>query len=139
MKTKDYLLQYESAKRKIEAERENILKIVEAIDSMSIDYSGMPHGHDISSKQERYVLDLERALESKSKKICEWTSLMLEIEAVILTLEEPMYSRLLRMKYIEGLHWNVIALKLGYSEQHTKSVLHNKALGAVKIILDNTQ
>lgn len=139
MTTKEYLLQYSRCKENILHERENLLRIIEAIDSISIDYSGMPHGHDISSKQEKYVTDCESAIEKKSRQIASWTSTMLEIEAVIFAVDDPMYSRMLHMKYIEGLHWDVIAYKLNFSEQYTKSVLHNRALSAVKKILDSTR
>lgn len=139
MNTQSYLNQYRVCRDRILRERENLLRITEAIDSVSIDYSGMPHGADITSKQERYVLDLEALVEKKSAAINRWTEIMLEVKKVVLAVDDPMYSALLYHRYISCLGWDEVADLLAYSCPYVKSVLHGKALECAKMILDDTR
>lgn len=139
MNAKQYLEQYASCQKKILRERENLLRASEKIDTISIDYSGMPHGTDISSKQERYLLELESIIENKSSMINKWTETMLEVQRVVLKVDNPTYLTLLMDRYINGLSWDEVASKLNYSTSHVKGKLHPKALETIKRILENTQ
>lgn len=139
MNAKQYLEQYASCQRKILQERENLLRVSEKIDTISIDYSGMPHGNEVSSKQERYLLELESIVENKSALINKWTETMLEVQRVVLKVDDPVYQTLLMDRYINGLSWDAVASNLHYSTPHVKGKLHPKALERVKRILENTR
>lgn len=138
MTTKEYLEQYTRCKRRILRERENLLRITEAIDSVSIDYSGMPHGSDTTSKQERYIVDLEALFEKKSAMINQWTETMLEVKKVVLAVEDPLCSALLYHRYISDMPWDEVAEALAYSVTYVKGTLHSYALNHAKKVLDST-
>lgn len=134
MTNKDYLLMYGVYQGKIKKAVESLQSITESIDSLSVNYSGMPRSNGISNKPEQYIIDLERAVESRQHNINYWRNEMTKIEDAILAIGNPKYSTLLWERYINGKDWETIAMipELSYSVDHIRSRLHGQALLELK-------
>ncbi len=133
MTAKEYLEQYSKCKRRLEQMDDQLNTISESIDSLSINYSGMPHGSDIQSKVESYVIKMEEKQESLVKERLELLELMMQIADAIREVEDDTYSRLLHCRYIVGMNWDDVANTIGYDDSYTRGYMHGKALLSVKV------
>ena len=62
---------------------------------------------------------------------------MAEMKAAMTVIPEPM-SKLLRMRYVEGMEWFKIAIEIGYSETYVRKELKGKSLQVVADLIDGT-
>lgn len=124
---KEYLRQYLKAKRAQEILEQEIDEL--RLDRMipgSPAQDGMPHGSgggDLSGYAVR-LDDLDRKLRAQMyKKI----QLRAEITAKIDAMPDETESLLLRLRYIHGLKWEEVAVKMDYSWRAVHKI-HSKAL-----------
>lgn len=129
---KAYLRRYIEAKRMQEVlERE--------IDELRLDrmipgspaQDGMPHGSgggDLSG----YVARLDELDRSLHAQMCKKIQLRAEITERIDAMENETESLLLRLRYIHGLKWEEVAVKMDYSWKQIHR-LHSKALNNFKM------
>ena len=132
MKAKDYLKQYRKIVYEIENLEREIEELEERITSVrSTIGDGMPHGTNTSSNLDRLIpalVDMKRRKEAL-KVTAEWRRV--QIEAAIDRIDDPIYCRLLRDKYIRMMQWLEITEDLGLrSTDYVRGKLHRKALEA---------
>lgn len=132
MTNKEYLEQYAIYKESIAQAKESLKELEQGIDSISIDYSGMPHGSGIANRTEAYVIRMEEMREPILREIAEAYGIMMQIADSIRAVPNPVYSRLLYLRYIVGLPWLDISNDIGYEEGYTCGALHGKALQLIK-------
>lgn len=131
--TKERLKKYTALKR----ERDLLLERIEEIDAQLYKHrtqnlSGMPTAHDVPNDHQ------EALIEKKQKVLDKYTAFMLRIEDELLTVEtaieaveDPTARELLRLKYIDGLTWEEVCVRIGYEWTHTHR-LHARALEKLK-------
>lgn len=125
-KKKEYLWRYQNAKRKEAEINEEIMQL--RIDKMvpSLVQDGMPHGSgggDLSGYAARLDELMRELYEQMEKKI----TIRLEISRKIEEMQDETESLLLRYRYIQGLNFEEIAVKMGYGYRHITR-LHGWAL-----------
>lgn len=133
MRPQEYLEQYLDCKSKVEQIDEQLKTASESIDSLQVNYSGMPHGNDIHSKVEDYVIRMEDKRESLLVKRARLVEVMMEVADAIRDVEDKTYSTLLYLRYILDLKWDDVADAIGYDESYTRGYLHGKSLLKVKV------
>lgn len=133
MRPQEYLEQYLDCKCKVEQIDEQLKTVSESIDSLSINYSGMPHGSDIHSKVEDYVIRMEDKRETLLVKRSRLVEVMMEVADTIRNVEDKTYSTLLYLRYILDLKWDDVADSIGYDESYTRGYLHGKSLLQIKV------
>lgn len=138
MTAKEYLRQYEEAKRKAARHKAEYEKEQELIDGIrsSLGGDGTPHSPGISRKVEDMAIRL-------TDKLLEWK--MAELEAI--RLRQEVYEVITGIKGIEGellyeryinLHkWEEICILLHYSWNGVHYI-HHKALAQVELVLNGT-
>lgn len=134
---KRFLEQYAIAMEQVASITKSIERIEASIDSISIDYSGMPHGSGKSDKVARQAVKLA---DLKAKRIRERMAAELkaqEVEDVIYKLEDPRFLEVIRLRYIEHMKWDAIASAMCYEVSHVSGRLHGSALQAIAQIIDN--
>lgn len=123
---KEYLLKYRKALQKEQEIEDEILQLRLNKTSPSLVQDGMPHGSgggDLSGYAAK-IDELFRELKTQMEKRID---LRLQISRKIEEMPDETESLLLRYKYIQGLSFEEISVKLGYTYRHTTR-LHGKAL-----------
>ena len=140
MTAKEYLEQYRRLELKLAHLHDELDRLEEQEDSISINLDGMPHAEasdsptgDLVDKllfiKEQYVKVMKQCVEKRS-----------EILEVVDSIEDCKCSKLLYKRYIEGKLWFEIADEMHYSFDHVKGNMHKKALEMVdRVLKDNTQ
>lgn len=138
MTAKEYLRQYKRLTEQIRQLELDIETLEAERDSVSVDYSGMPHGSSIADKTASTavrITDLtKRKVELRDKAIEKRE----EICRVIDRVEDPLLSRLLYDRYIRFMTWEKLAEDCEKSERWCRTKLHSRALQSVNKILDNS-
>ncbi len=129
---KEYLRGYLKAKRMQEVLESEIDELrLDRMAPSGLAQDGMPHGSgggDLSGYVAR-LDDLDRKLRAlMHKKI----QLRAEITEKIDAMPDETESLLLRLRYIHGLKWEEVAVKMDYSWRAVHKI-HSKALGHFKI------
>ena len=125
-KKKEYLWGYQRALRKQKELEEEICQLRLDVMVPSLIQDGMPHGSgggDLSGYAARVDGLLEELRELVEKKL----DIRREISRKIEEMGDETEGTLLRYRYIMGLKWEDIAVKMGYTWQHTHK-LHGRAL-----------
>lgn len=125
-KKKEYLWRYQNAKRKEAEIDEEIMQL--RLDKMapSLVQDGMPRGSgggDLSgyaAKLEELFAELHEQMEKK-------IAIRLEISRKIEEMQDETESLLMRYRYIQGLNFEEIAVKMGYGYRHVLRI-HGQAL-----------
>ncbi|MFR8547749.1 MAG: hypothetical protein ACLVEV_03875 [Lachnospiraceae bacterium] len=130
-KKKEYLWRYQNAKRKEAEINEEIMQL--RIDKMvpSLVQDGMPHGSgggDLSG----YAARLDELMCELYEQMEQCIAIRLEISRKIEGMQDETESLLLRYRYIQGLKWEDIAVKMEYSWKQIHRI-HGKALNNFKM------
>ena len=145
MTAKEYLKQYMNLTWDIERIEREIKDVNELIDSMAINYDGMPHSSGISKRTENLAVKLSTLDDEKRKRISKAWDKREEIVRTIAAVEDPSLSKLLYDRYIEFMTWEKTAEDIGKSEFWKRETLsefwcrtemHSKALAAVDKIIN---
>ena len=128
---KGFLRSYLEGKKELDSIVESIeaLRMSKMLPSINVD--GMPHAHNTSDLS-GYVAkldELERKIQAKQWQII---NIQMQIEISIMEMKSPKERMVLRYRYIQGLKWEEICLKMGYSWQNTH-LIHAKALKNFKM------
>lgn len=144
---KEYLEQYQKAKRKIERLKWTIEELGTLAEGGSIKLDGLPHGSGMKSPMEHFLakkIDTEKKLKNQIEYA---QDILVEIEKTIDKVDNPELGMLLHYRYIEGLQFetnkiffnktksNAIKDKLGYSTSYIYE-MHNKALDEVQKLIN---
>lgn len=156
MTAKEYLIQYGLIKSRLRATETIIREIREELTGLgggtirSAWPDGQPHGtgttdptgnqaaaaadtmaEERREQLRRQLMDLEvREIRARSEL---WRQRM-DIENTISNVKDPIHQDLLRMRYVEGKTFELIAVELCYSWRHTIRI-HGEALSEVDKIL----
>lgn len=128
---KGFLRSYLEGKKELDSIVESIeaLRMSKMLPSINVD--GMPHAHNTSDLS-GYVAkldELERKIQAKQWQII---NIQMQIEISIMEMKSSKERMVLRYRYIQGLKWEEICLKMGYSWQNTH-LIHAKALKNFKM------
>ena len=123
---KEYLRGYEKSIRQMKRCEERLNEIRASRTSISFASDGMPHAHDkkdLSSYAALLDQEERKYLKVRYIRIRKCTEITNKIER----LENEDEKDVLMYRYIKLMHWEDIAVKMGYSWQHIHKI-HSKAL-----------
>lgn len=126
-KKKEYLWGYQREKRKLQRLEEELAEL--RLDKMcpSVIQDGMPHasgGSDLSGYAARVDALERKILKARYKRIRKFKEIRDRIER----LEDENEKDVLVYRYIRGMKWEEIAMKMGYSWRRIHYI-HSSALG----------
>ena len=128
---KGFLRSYLEGKKELDSIAESLeaLRMSKMLPSINMD--GMPHTHNTSdlSGYAAKLDELERKIQAKQWQII---NIQMQIEISIMEMKSSKERMVLRYRYIQGLKWEEICLKMGYSWQNTH-LIHAKALKNFKM------
>lgn len=128
---KEYLWQYRKALQKEKEIEEEIYQLRMNKISPSLVQDGLPHGSG-GSDLSGYAAKIDELLRDLEKQMNKRIELRLRISREIESMSDETESLILRYKYIQGLSFEEIAVRLGYTYRHTTR-LHGKALENFKM------
>lgn len=108
-------------------------RILSRLTRMTASATRMPHGGgdtDQLTNGVAKIIELEKEIDAKVDKLVE---LRREIEAGIETVDSSTQRRLLKLRYIDGMTWERVAVEMNYSYMQVCR-LHGKALNALKML-----
>lgn len=123
---KEYLWQYRKALQKEKEIEEEIYQLRMNKISPSLVQDGLPHGSG-GSDLSGYAAKIDELFRDLEKQMNKRIELRLRISREIESMSDETESLLLRYRYIQGLKWEDIALRMDYSWQHIHKI-HAKAL-----------
>ena len=134
MTAKEYLCQYRRLTERIRQLEMELQRLSAQIDSLEIDYSGMPHGSGISDRTGSLAAKLADkydkylALKAQAEEKCS------EINDAIGKVSDPTLAKLLYDRYIRFMTWEDIAEDINRSDKWTRTRLHAEALRKISEI-----
>ena len=128
MTAKEYLLTYRIVKREIEDldYRMAQLRLKYAAPS-AINYSDMPKAHNTEHDLSEYVAKMDEMTDYMISKYTRLRGIEVDIYKRADQMQHQTERDILRTRYIDGLTWDQIALKLGYSRRNVTRI-HGRAL-----------
>lgn len=128
MTAKEYLLRYQAVKREIEDldYRMAQLRLKYAAPS-AIEYSDMPKAHNTEHDLSEYVAKMDEMTDYMISKYTRLRDIEVDIYKRVDQMQDQTERDILRTRYIDGLTWDQIALKLGYSRRNVTRI-HGRAL-----------
>lgn len=126
-----WLNRYRAAIREEQIIEGEIKKLRESKMSPSVSLSGMPHGsgqNDLSSYAATLDEQIRMLQEWKQEKAKVYEDILSRIRRV----EDDNQRALLMYRYIQGMRWEEVAAKMGYTWRWTHK-LHSKALDTIEI------
>ncbi len=129
--TKERLRKYQSIKKEREQLRQQLEEIETALYYPKVQrLTGMPSHHVEGNPQEDLVLHHLELQERYRAKMEDLAAEQLAIETAIESLD-PTARMLLRYRYIDGLKWEEVCVRMGYSWTQTHEH-HGRALQKLK-------
>lgn len=129
---KKWLLEYRRLEQNIERDMEELQRLESRAEKITSMVSDMPKGSQQGDSLQRSVEKICELKASLNQRIDAAVEKRKEIEAVIETLEDKTLQLLLRYRYIDGMTWEQIALKLNYSYMHVCR-LHGQSLSQIML------
>lgn len=138
-KKKEYLMSYQRAKRKVRRLERQLYELrLNKIGPSAINNDGMPRGSDMSdlSDYAAKLDEIEREIiAARYERICAFQDVRRRIEEV----ENEQEKDLLTYRYIDGLKWEEVAVKMKYKWRNVHKI-HSRALNNLKVdIVVHTQ
>lgn len=135
MTAKEFLRQYRRLTVKIRQLDLDIMQLEEMYDSISIDYSGMPHGSNIADRTAQLATQMSGLRLQKVQLRAEALEKREEVIKVINQVDDPIQCQLLYDRYILFMTWERIAEDCDRSDKWCRTELHSRALQSVNKIL----
>ncbi len=129
---KKWLLEYRKLDQDIERDMEELQRWKSRAEKITSSVSDMPKG---GNQGDRLQLAVDRICELEERlngKIDAAVKRRKEMEAAIATVEDRTLQLLLRYRYIDGMTWEQIAVKMNYDYRWTLR-LHGRALTRLTI------
>ena len=128
---KDYLRRYKAADSEINDLLRQREAIMARLTRVTTSYSGMPGGGggDIMTDGVAKLIEVEQEINDRIDALI---ALRREIEGCIRTVDSSAQRRVLRLRYIEGMTWERVALEMHYERTQVWR-LHGRALAALKM------
>lgn len=138
MNAKEYLNRYRHINSYIDCKLEEIAQLRDKATRLS-PTAMFDRGGNVSDRVGRTaakIVDLEREIDGEVDKLIEIRD---EIANTISQIDDIDIRTVLEYRYINGLSWRKIAVKMHYTEKHVTGFLHRKALREIeKLIPHNT-
>lgn len=130
-KKKEYLKSYRRAVKREQDILEEIQRL--RLDKMfpSVVNDGMPHGSSHSDLSD-YMAIMDEQIELLKEERLEKVRCYQRIESQIRQMENEDEQEVLRLRYIKGLKWEEVALKMNYSWKQVHRI-HSSALKSFKM------
>lgn len=130
-KKKEYLKSYRRAVKREQDILEEIQRL--RLDKMfpSVVNDGMPHGSSHSDLSD-YIAIMDEQIELLKEERLEKVRCYQGIESQIRQMENEDEQEVLRLRYIKGLKWEEVALKMNYSWKQVHRI-HSSALKSFKM------
>ena len=130
-KKKEYLKSYRRAVKREQDILEEIQRL--RLDKMfpSVVNDGMPHGSSHSDLSD-YMAIMDEQIELLKEERLEEVRCYQRIESQIRQMENEDEQEVLRLRYIKGLKWEEVALKMNYSWKQVHRI-HSSALKSFKM------
>lgn len=132
MTAKEFLQQYRNADREINAKlddihhlRETAVKVTEVLTPDKIQASRENRMEAIVAK----IVDMEREVDEKIDQLQE---IKKQVESAIVSVPEARCRDVLRLRYINGMTWEKIAVELNFTYQWV-CILHGRALKFIRV------
>ena len=125
-KKKEFLMSYQKEKRRVRRLEEQLEELRQNKMSPSVTNDGMPHGTDKKDLSDYAVKvdEIEQELvAARHSRICAFQEVQRRIEAM----EDEIEKDLLTYRYLKGLKWEEVAVRMGYSWRKIH-YLHSDAL-----------
>lgn len=128
---KDYLRSYKAADSEINDLLRQREAIMARLTRVTTSYSGMPGGGggDTMTDGIAKLIEVEGEINDRIDALI---ALRREIEGCIRTVDSSAQRRVLRLRYIEGMTWERVALEMHYERTQVWR-LHGRALAALKM------
>ena len=128
---KDYLRRYKAADSEINDLLRQREAIMARLTRVTTSYSGMPGGGggDIMTDGVAKLIEVEQEINDRIDALI---ALRREIEGCIRAVDSSAQRRVLRLRYIEGMTWERVALEMHYERTQVWR-LHGRALAALKM------
>lgn len=136
MTAKEYLRQYRLLESRIKTAEDNLKLLRSKRESISVDMDGMPHASGTSDKTGTLAVAIQSAKDKLSALQHESIIKQHEVAQIILRLDDPDYINILNARYIDGMTWESIAVKLHFSYRWV-CTLHGRALLEVDKIINS--
>ena len=114
MNVKEQLKQYKYTKENIDELEERLYEIDSRFNRITQSFDPMPKGSEKRDKMSEMVVAKENLEKEINQELMKSYKLMAEIESCIKDLQEE-EKRLIRLRYIDGLNWELICVKMCYS------------------------
>ena len=129
---KKWLLEYRKLEQNIERDMEELQRLESRAEKITSMVSNMPKGSQQGDNLQRSVEKICELKVSLNQRIDAAVEKRKEIETVIETLEDKTLQLLLRYRYIDGMTWEQIAVKMDYCWRQVVR-LHGSALSKIKM------
>ena len=129
---KEFLQRYRAAEREEERLGREIGRWFSRAEQMTAGYGPAPVGGGDSRSLERAMEHIDELTRELTRRRDELTALRRQTGAAIDALPDPRLRELLRLRYIEGLTWERISVRMNYSYMQVCR-LHGKALSELKM------
>ena len=129
---KKWLLEYRRLEQNIERDMEELQRLESRAEKITSMVSEMPKGSQQGDSLQRSVEKICELKVSLNQRIDAAVEKRKEIETVIETLEDKTLQLLLRYRYIDGMTWEQIAVKMRYDYRWVLR-LHGRALERLTI------
>lgn len=133
-KKKEFLMSYQKEKRRVRRLEEQLEEVRQNKMSPSVTNDGMPHGTDKKDLSDYAVKvdEIEQAIiAARYSRICAFQEVQRRIE----TMEDEVEKDLLTYRYLRGLKWEEVAVRMGYSWKHTHRI-HGHALDDLNLDIE---
>lgn len=131
-KKKEFLSTYQKAKQKVERLEQQLEELrFNKLAPPAVSNDGMPHKNDISDLSD-YMVKLDEIENditlARYERICAFQRIQRQIEKM----DDEHEKDLLTYRYIKGMKWEQVAVKMDYSWQHIHKI-HGNALKNFKM------
>lgn len=134
-RTKEYLKQYQRAKRRLLMAKESLAEVESLVESISIDYENLKVQSEHNADQvSELVIRLTTVRAQCIAAADEAVTAMEKVSCIIGRVEQQVLRRILEKRYICGDAWEQIAVDMHYSYRWLLK-LHGQALIAVSQLL----
>lgn len=129
---KEYLRRYKAADEEINDLLREKERVMSRLTRMTASITGMPKGggeRDALAGGMDKLIALDREIDCKVDALI---TLRRQIEGCIATVGNVTQQRLLRLRYLECMSWDRVAVEMGYEHAHVTR-LHGAALSALNM------
>lgn len=138
MEPKAYLMRYQEIQHQIEANAQEALCLRSLAEKCTVSFDTECSGTSGDGQRIPRITEQLLRLEAQTEQLTHTLdAVRAEIIAVINAVPQQHHRELLRYRYLAGMKFEHIAVKMHYSYQHTVHVLHPESLRAVKHLIES--